>query len=121
MAHELRIDDCFTIRAEQATSPAYGTTSWYATLHTNGFKTGHPFEGATAQEAIDRALRDHRADRAQAARLEEAESAGLFSDLTTGHAGPVHTQLDSLTRAPRRTRAGECATCGLNPRTCDCR
>ncbi|MGZ3119766.1 hypothetical protein [Streptomyces sp. H62] len=87
----------------------------------NGWKTGFPFQGATAQEAIDRALRDHQADRALVARLEEAESAGTFADLTTGYTGPLHTQLDSLTRTPRRTGASECAICGLNPRTCDCR
>jgi hypothetical protein len=118
---EVRIDDTFTIRAEQQTSPAYGTTSWYAALHTNGWKTGFSFEGSTAQEAIDRALRDHNIERAQSARLEELEDAGILADLSTGYTGGMHAQLGSLTREPRATRRDECPTCGLDRRTCDCR
>lgn len=121
MPTKVRIDDTFTIRAEQKASPAYGTTSWYATLHTNGWKTGIPREGATAQQAIDRALRDHQASRAQTVRMEAAEEAGSFADLTTGYTGGMHAQLDSLTLTPRSLDSDECPTCGLNRRSCDCR
>ncbi|MGW0948497.1 hypothetical protein ACWD4O_38905 [Streptomyces sp. NPDC002623] len=118
---EIRIDDTTTIRAHHQISPAYGTGTWYAYEYTNGYRTGCDSDGSTAQEAIDKATRAHHDKRAASDDLATLESLGVYSDLTAGYTGGIYGQLDSLTCEPRRLGPGECPTCGLDARTCDCR
>lgn len=124
MSHEpleTRVSNSVTIRATHEISPAYGTGTWYAAEYTNGYRTGGSYDGATAQAAIDKAVRAHEANRAQDAALAALEDAGIAADLATGYTPGMHGQLDTLTAQPRRLAPGQCATCGLNARTCDCR
>ncbi|MEV5944786.1 hypothetical protein [Streptomyces sp. NPDC051994] len=121
---EVRFDERTTIRAHQATSPAYGTTSWYASEYVNGWKKGIPAEGATAEEAIAgmRRVLENRQARTekQDAVLASLAARGLYAGFVDVPTTSIHQQLNSLMAAPSSTGTGQCDWCGLNSRTCDC-
>jgi hypothetical protein len=117
---EVRVDDHTTIRAHHETR--YGPACWYAHKYINGWKAGTiPTTGDTADEAITAMQELLAARQAEDAKLAAFEDAGLIDDLTATHTPGIYSQLDTLTVRPRRARDGECLTCGLNARTCDCR
>lgn len=118
---EIQLGRGISIRVHQETSPAYGTTAWYADKHVNGWKVGISDSGDTAEEAIEKMRRHIQDDQERAARIEALEESGLLADLSGTRTPGILAQLDGLTVAPRRTRNGECRYCGLNARTCDCR
>jgi hypothetical protein len=117
---EIRIDDETTIRAHQATNPAYGTTTWFAYKHINGWQVGIPTSGATAEAAITAMQRLVDDEQRNAAALEALEDSGIYADMTGTRPMGILRTLDSLTPTPH-TGDHDCRYCGLDDRTCDCR
>lgn len=107
---EIDLGNGISIRAEQEASPAYGTTTWYAHKHVNGWKVGIPTDGATAEESIEAMRACIRQQQEQDAQIAAREESGLLADLTVGHLSGRLTPV-----------GGNCHFCGLDARTCDCR
>jgi hypothetical protein len=114
---EVRLNEFTTIRAHQETSPAYGTTSWYANEYVNGWEKRIPTQGATAEEAIEkmRHLLEH--EQAEA----ERQAAILGALAATGISVECVDTRSAGIRMATAPKTGPCHYCGLDPRTCDCR
>lgn len=118
---EVHIDTETSIRAHQETSPAYGTTSWFAYEYINGWKVSAPAEGDTADQAIEAMRQSITTRRQESAALDALEESGVYADLAGTRAPGMLRTLDSLTVKPRHASSHECHFCGLDDRSCDCR
>lgn len=117
---EIRLNATESIRARQVTSPAYKTTSWYASHYINGYEVGIASSANTAEDAIEEMRQVVHAKWERAAEAEAFENADTtFEDLTVGHTRGMRHQLNGFLPSP--AAAGECHFCGLAERTCDCR
>ncbi|MEU6054299.1 hypothetical protein ABZ829_28240 [Streptomyces xanthochromogenes] len=115
---EVRIDEWTTIRASQETSPAFGTTTWYAVEYINGYRTGCiPSDGATAEEAIEKMRYKIKQMRAQ----KERQAILMGSLAASGVSVECVDTLGDGIRMATTSTSGQCHYCGLNVRTCDCR